>query len=52
MNQLEEFEQQIAAVREKEEKVLIVTGKPGSGKSKLMRKLQKPRAGTILTLAC
>lgn len=37
MNQLEEFEQQIAAVREKEEKVLIVTGKPGSGKSKLMR---------------
>ena len=37
MSQMEEFLKQVEAVQGKEEKVLIVTGKPGSGKSKLLR---------------
>jgi len=37
MSQMEEFVNKVAAVAGKEEKILIVTGKPGSGKSKLMR---------------
>lgn len=37
MSQMEDFVNQVAAVANKEEKVLVVTGKPGSGKSKLMR---------------
>ena len=37
MSQREEFLKQVEAVQGKEEKVLIVTGKPGSGKSKLLR---------------
>ncbi|WP_303851138.1 BREX-3 system P-loop-containing protein BrxF [Acidaminococcus timonensis] len=34
---MEEFLNQVEAVKAKAEKVLIVTGKPGSGKSKLLR---------------
>ena len=37
MSQLDEFMKQAEAVGAKEEKVLVVTGKPGSGKSKLLR---------------
>ncbi|MDD6569230.1 BREX-3 system P-loop-containing protein BrxF [Acidaminococcus timonensis] len=37
MSQMEEFLNQVEAVKAKAEKVLIVTGKPGSGKSKLLR---------------
>lgn len=37
MSQMEEFLNQVEAVKAKSEKVLIVTGKPGSGKSKLLR---------------
>lgn len=37
MSQLDEFMKQVEAVGSKEEKVLVVTGKPGSGKSKILR---------------
>jgi len=37
MSQLEEFVKEVASVKESDEKVLIVTGKPGSGKSKVLR---------------
>ena len=37
MSQLEEFVQEVAAVEKAEEKILVVTGKPGSGKSKVLR---------------
>ena len=37
MSQMEEFLKQVEAVQAKDEKVLVVTGKPGSGKSKLLR---------------
>jgi hypothetical protein len=37
MSQLEEFVQEVAQVEKAEEKILVVTGKPGSGKSKVLR---------------
>jgi len=37
MSQLEEFVQAVAEVEKAEEKILVVTGKPGSGKSKVLR---------------
>jgi hypothetical protein len=37
MNQMEDFLKQVEGLQGKEIKVLVVTGKPGSGKSKILR---------------
>ena len=39
MSQFEEFLKEVEGLGEKEIKLLVVTGKPGSGKSKVLRKM-------------
>ena len=43
MSQLEEFLQQVDSVQDREEKILIVTGKPGSGKSRVLREASEAK---------
>ena len=37
MSQVEDFVKEVASLQDAESKVLIVAGKPGSGKSKVLR---------------
>ena len=43
MSQLEEFLQQVDSMQDREEKILIVTGKPGSGKSRVLREASEAK---------
>ena len=52
MSQMEEFLKQVEAVQGKEEKVLIVTGKPGSGKSKLLREAAEAKGWDYVEKLC
>ena len=47
MSQMEEFLKQVEAVQAKDEKVLVVTGKPAAAKANCSGKRRKPKAGIM-----
>lgn len=51
MSQVEEFVKIVEGVKNQDVKVVVVTGKPGSGKSKVLREAAKVKNGITLTVA-
>ncbi|MFQ9522763.1 MAG: hypothetical protein ACLR2G_03865 [Phascolarctobacterium faecium] len=45
MSQVEEFVKIVEGVKDHDVKVVIVTGKPGSGKSKVLREAAEEKSG-------
>ena len=52
MSQFDEFLKEVEGLTEKEIKVLVVTGKPGSGRARSCVKQPKQRGGIILIPVC
>ena len=52
MSQFDEFLKEVEGLTEKEIKVLVVTGKPGSGKSKVLREAAETKGWIILIPVC
>ena len=44
MSQVEDFVKEVEGLKETDEKILIITGKPGSGKSKVLREAASKKA--------